>query len=87
MTINLRKAIDAFLNRLCPSRGQGGSQETDMRSFVLRDLDKVVVEHLVKACSCELGLGEVCKAATVEIVFKVLEDEGICQNGDIVLAD
>jgi hypothetical protein len=41
--------------------------------FILRDLYKVVVEDLVEAGHRKLCFGKVCKPATIEVIFQMLE--------------
>jgi hypothetical protein len=53
-----------------------------VRCFILRDLYKVVVEDLVEASHRKLCFGKVCKPATVEATFQILENEDIAALGD-----
>ena len=58
-----------------------------MGRFVRRDLFQVRVERVREAGCDELGLSKVRKTTTVEVVFEMLQDQGIGENRDVTGAD
>ena len=51
-----------------------------MSRFVRGDFLEVAVESGIEAGVCKVGLGEVLETLSVEVVFKVLQGEGIVED-------